>query len=72
MERLKHGDVVEITDETKYLYIFKYKVYLHPLLNISNNPDNLIKISEITILDDDEDINEKFSSYTSRGYIIRR
>lgn len=72
MERLKHGDVVEITDETKYLYIFKYNVYLHPVLNISNNPDNLIKISEITILDDDEDINEKFSNYTSRGYIIRR
>ena len=72
IERIKHGDVIEITDKTEYLYIFKYRVYLNPLLNINNNPDNLIKISEITILDDNEDIDDKFSNYTSRGYIIRR
>ena len=72
IERLKQGDVVEITDKTEYLYIFKYRVYVNPLMNISNNPDNLIKISEMTILDDDEDINANLSHYTSNGYIVGR
>lgn len=72
IERLKQGDVVEITDKTEYLYIFKYRVYVNPLLNISNNPDNLIKISEMTILDDNEDINANLSHYTSNGYLVGR
>lgn len=72
IERLKQGDVVEITDKTEYLYVFKYRAYVNPLLNTSNNPDNLIKISEMTILDDDEDINANLSHYTSNGYIVGR
>lgn len=72
IERLKQGDVIEITDKTEYLYIFKYRAYINPLLNTSNNPDNLIKISEMTILDDDEDINANLSHYTSNGYIVGR
>lgn len=72
IERLKQGDAVEITDKTEYLYIFKYRAYVNPLLNTSNNPDNLIKISEMTILDDDEDINANLSHYTSNGYIVGR
>lgn len=72
IERLKQGDAVEITDKTEYLYVFKYRAYVNPLLNISNNPDNLIKISEMTILDDDEDINANLSHYTSNGYIVGR
>ena len=72
IERLKQGDVIEITDKTEYLYVFKYRAYINPMLNISNNPDNLIKISEMTILDDDEDINANLSHYTSNGYIVGR
>lgn len=52
-------DMICNPDKLKYIYIFKYRVYLNKLLNINNNPDNLIKISEITFMDDNtSDIDE--------------
>lgn len=59
IKRVMKTDMVCNPDKLKYIYIFKYKVYLNKLLNINNNPDNLIKISEITFMNDNtNDIDE--------------
>lgn len=52
IKRVKKTDMVCYPDKLKYIYIFKYRVYLNKILNSNSNPDNLIKISEIALLDD--------------------
>lgn len=69
IKRVMQTDMVCNPDKLKYIYIFKYKVYLNKLLNINNNPDNLIKISEITFMDDNtNDIDE----FLQRSIVIER
>lgn len=53
--------------KTKF-YIFKYRIYINPLLNINNDPNNLIKITEVTAADDsDLDLISNFN-----GKVISR
>lgn len=69
IKRVMQTDMVCNPDKLKYIYIFKYRVYLNKLLNINNNPDNLIKISEITFMDDNtSDIDE----FLQRSIVIER